>query len=247
MSYSVQAITKYESKRNPSKVKIDDILININKGFLGDFDTVSYHEVLENLNRKIYFDIEKIDKPDLIYEIINELIKFYETKGLTDIKYILTLNESSPHEGYSYHLIFWNYACNYLELKESLKEFMHITNNKYNAFIDLRVYSNKRLFKLPYNYGVKQNTGIDLNSNNYHRIIIPKKDKIELDSEGKLTKQFIKRILIQDITNIPVKRIKINPSLIDAINKINYVNISAGDKTVSDDVIDKLNNDINKV
>lgn len=232
MSIKVLSLTKYEGKPTHQNINYDKFSEMIKKGINGEISEKSVHELLDKDKRKMYFDIEKIPetKPELINEMIDALKKFFETKKVRNIKYVLTINEGSPHEGLSYHLIFYNYSCYYNELKDAVKEFL-FNNEKYNTYLDTSVYSVKRLFKMPYNYGIIKGKGVDLNSNNYHKIVeIPEN----------LDKSTLSRYVIQDTNGTIFKRLNVNAKLKSAITKIKYTEISAGDKDAPDSVIDDL-------
>lgn len=135
----------------------------------------SRYEVL-GYRWKLMLDIERIpfDKPDMIYDIIENFNKFMKHKNAVkvDMDYVLTMNTSSPnHKGLSYHLIFYEYSALRDMIKYCLLEFVHTDFGKeFIDYIDTSIYTNNRLMKLPYYIGITKQ-GIDTNADNYHRII----------------------------------------------------------------------------
>lgn len=176
----VTSIQSYKQSyaRNYKYISLEDILINLSDGYLNNkVETkTSRYEVLSNITRKLYFDIENIptDQPDLIHQIANDINIFIKNKDpvqvTEDLKFVKTINySSSTHTGLSYHLICYNYCMNVLNLKGLVKEFLATSGSKYNSYIDPLVYSKIRLFKLPYYLGIIKDKGLDTNLDNYHR------------------------------------------------------------------------------
>ena len=256
--YSITKIKRFEEQRTTINVNPTEVFDIIKSGHNGEFQKYSCYEVLTKAIRKMYFDIENIPKEstEMINDIIRDLKVFYEYKITTKskefkkpdkiptkskIKHVLTTNLASPHDGLSYHLIFYNYSCNYLTLKDSIKEFLHYYP-EYSKFIDLAVYSKDRLFKIPYSYGIKKGESIQLNTDNYHRFVYT-------DSNGTaLTNLVLKRFMIQDVNGTITANITPDKNIVDAYVKIKYVKISAGDADgVTTDKIEKLKSDIKQV
>ena len=164
------------SRRRWRKMSKADLIAEMDKRTVNT--TVSRYEVLCQRMRRVYFDVEKIptDKPELINELITDLRKFYAKKlnfdDTQNINVVYTLNTGSKtHEGLSYHVIFPNICLDYTKQKLGVLEFVNSEEgSKYKEFIDASVYSSIRLFKLPYYIGIVD-TGIDTNTDNYHRII----------------------------------------------------------------------------
>ena len=119
----------------------------------------AYFEIFNGYdNVKIFMDIEnyKDETNNTLVNLINDFIKYFneETKNKYDISnYILTENENSRHPGRSFHLIFLNVCLNYRNLRNLIFNF--VENHKiYKNIIDTSVYSNNRLFRLPYQHTV---------------------------------------------------------------------------------------------
>ena len=88
----VYHISSYIGYREIINIPMNDLLIELTK----ENTEKSYYEIL-NGNVKLYFDIEQIpfEEPDLIYEIIERLIKFIKDETNIEItKYVLT--EKNP-------------------------------------------------------------------------------------------------------------------------------------------------------
>lgn len=113
-------------------------------------------EVLYNTDYiKIFMDIENyFDTSDtLLNNLINDFIEYFNNnKGILDSKltkkYVLTENKHSRHNGRSFHLIFTDKKILMPNLKKLICGFVE-KNTQYEKIIDVSVYSNKRLFRLP--------------------------------------------------------------------------------------------------
>ena len=137
---------------------------------------VSLYEILDLYTpTKLYFDIENINcnEKDFIYNIIRDLKIFVKSTTITDknpngielTDYVLTFNnESSSHDGLSYHLIFNHYFSRPIGIKSLVLNFIE-KYPIYADYIDVVVYSKNRLFK-----SVNQ-LGIDGNINNKHVLV----------------------------------------------------------------------------
>lgn len=174
----------------------NDIIILHNEGCNTH---ASRYEVLNKSVRKVYFDIEKIptDQPELIYQILSELNKFFKSKAPEqvedDMEFVVTHNKASAtHEGLSYHAICWNYSMDYKNLKGLVLEFINTVGSKYNEYIDSAVYSSIRLFKLPYYIGLQKQNGLDTNPDNYHYM---------LNTPEELDEEYVSKYLIQYTKN----------------------------------------------
>lgn len=138
-------------------------------------ETSIFEILMTNDPVKIYLDIENIPKDDtqLIYEIINKFKEFVKRTANYDLeKYVLTQNQHSRHEGLSYHLIFTEYYVRHnYEIKAMITQFIS-ENPDYKNFIDMSVYSNKRLFRCINQKNVKnKNTDGEIDDDDMHKII----------------------------------------------------------------------------
>lgn len=177
-------------------------------------------EVLCNINRKMYFDIEKIPRNNerLIFNIIRDIclfinneVELYGNKTFEEYKllytdqtidpnsYLLTKNIASvQHEGLSYHLVF-PYVISATDNKKLVGMFTTMFN-QYQNYIDPSVYGQLRLFRLPDNGKV---TGEGIDNNDKHIIL----------------KGSLKELYIQDIQNC--KQLNVN----SIINWNSYVEV----------------------
>ena len=150
----VYHISTYIGQRTLIQMPIDELVVELTK----ENTEQSYYELL-NENVKLYFDIEKIpiNEPDLINQIIKDLIDFFKKESNIDInKYCLTINKGTKtHNGLSYHLIFPEYyiSSNYY-LKCIVNKFIKL-HYEYVNFVDGQVYARNRLFKCVNQYGFK--------------------------------------------------------------------------------------------
>ena len=141
--------------------------------------STSRYEVLVNVNRRLYLDVEGIpfENESLIYELQTDLNKFLHEKDSKqcdkDLIFVITYNQSSAnHIGRSYHLICTNYSMSFINMKGLIEEFVNTDGIKYKEYVDCSVYSKKRLFKLPYYIGIThENQGLDDNLSNFHNIV----------------------------------------------------------------------------
>lgn len=138
-------------------------------------ETSIFEILMTNDPVKIYLDIENIPKDDtqLIYEIINKFKEFVKRTANYDLeKYVLTQNQHSRHDGLSYHLIFTEYYVRHnYEIKAMITQFIS-ENPDYKNFIDMSVYSNKRLFRCINQKNVKnKNTDGEIDDDDMHKII----------------------------------------------------------------------------
>ena len=138
MEIQILKLKNYKSKRNESK--------NIIKGSVNDIllalqNDNGYHELLfENQKYNLFFDIDKIplENDYIFYDFITQLSNDIDI-DITDIKFTL-----SKKETLSYHISIPRYRA-------GLKEQLHLAKQLKENFdyIDLAVYQNNRLFRLP--------------------------------------------------------------------------------------------------
>lgn len=116
-------------------------------------ETCSY-EILDKPIRRLYLDIEGIESAeahdhDIIKLIIRKYCDFINIP-FDDANVKVTYNQNSTgHEGKSYHVIFPRIAMDYLLQKQVIKAF-RIVYPEFRGYIDNSVYSVIRLFRLPY-------------------------------------------------------------------------------------------------
>ena len=138
--------------------------------------STSRYEILRNQWRKVYFDVDGVpDTPenqDLPVRFVKGWCKwianFTHRPELENMKYVITMNHDSVnHNGLSAHIVCWEYAMVATEIKNSVIMFCNTTDEgaEFKDYVDLVVYSQLRLFKLPNYVGIP----ID-NKKNYHKI-----------------------------------------------------------------------------
>jgi hypothetical protein len=184
--FSYVSILKSYKENRPKNVKklLDGTKL---KEFIINSLLANYEQYEDNVNNKysmfeiitgrvkIFFDIEKIpqENDNMIDEIINDIRKFVkETANIDLMNYGLTLNRGScNHEGLSYHLVFTEYSIDVRKLKKLVTAFINTEEySKYKDVIDAGIYNLRRLFKLPYQYGVqRENESKSLND--YHEVV----------------------------------------------------------------------------
>ena len=157
----------------------------------------SHYEILSGYT-KPYFDIENVDKDDIIHGLVEEIIqKFNKVFECKVSGYVLTRNEhSTNHKGLSYHLILSGVKL----YNGYLKTFV---NREFpdNQYIDNSVYNSNRLFRTIESYAIGKVTP-EKNYESVHRIFDgviygePPKTITDKDCE----KDFERMTIISDIT-----------------------------------------------
>ena len=134
----------------------------------------SRYEVLDEIERRVHFDLDGIPfglnaetMPD---RFVRGWAHFMHVKGILDnenIKYVKTTNyHSLTHEGFSSHIICYEYKMGYTELKASVILFVNTEEGKeFKPYVDTAIYSSMRLFKLPHFIGIPMT-----NEDNYHEL-----------------------------------------------------------------------------
>lgn len=157
-------ITNYFDKRHIYQLNFEQFMVLVKYQADSDNnDNVELHnnhdksilEILQDQTVRMYFDIENLDID--IEEIINKIIELlYPFININDLEkidellhnnYALTQNINSRHEGKSYHLYF-PLKTTMNDIYNFIKYFHYKTNNKYKDYIDWRVYSKNRLFRI---------------------------------------------------------------------------------------------------
>ena len=135
----------------------------------------SRYEILDTYCRKVYFDFDGIpddgQHEDIPDKFVKEWVRWMHSKGFLkteDVKYVKTTNHASTaHKGFSAHVILWEYMMDITQLKNSIILFTNtIEEGKpFREYVDIRVYTSLRLFKLPNFIGIPMT-----DVNNYHRM-----------------------------------------------------------------------------
>lgn len=220
-------------------LSLDDTINLISNNSFNMNSTNTLCEILSQYVR-VFFDLENIpeDKPDIIYEMINDFIKYCKADKLqynNDDKIIITQNLNSKHKGLSYH-IYLPIMMNIDELRK-LQLLFNVKYNKYCKYIDNIVYHKYRFFRCPgqieptltntYYEKILQNNKIN-NKFSYHKFIkigtINNSEIIYNDYKDEDLKICIKNSLIQNFKDL--NYIKLNNKLFDVKelkkNKQNY-------------------------
>ena len=157
-------ITNYFDKRHIYQLNFEQFMVLAKcQADSDNNDNIELHnnhdksilEILQGQTVRMYFDIENldIDIKEIINKIIELLCDFINNDDIEKINellynnYALTQNINSRHEGKSYHLYF-PLKTTMNDIYNFIKYFHYKTNNKYKNYIDWRVYSKNRLFRI---------------------------------------------------------------------------------------------------
>lgn len=165
---------------------------------------------IENLNDNVeYININ--DK----YKYPKFLEDFENYMGFEHQSFTLTLNNNSEHEGLSYHVI-WPYVIQFSKIKQYIIDFIN-QNPQYVLYIDSSIYSNRRIFRCPYQHkpALKRN---GRRINDYHKIIFSRRIS-DIDNNLDFC---ISNSIIQNIDGLPEINKSINISY-DEIDKYNLL------------------------
>lgn len=110
----------------------------------------SHYEILSGYT-KPYFDIENVDKNDIVQDLVKDIIKKFNEYFECEVSgYVLTRNEhSANHQGLSYHLV-----LNGVKVYNGYLKTFVIKEFPDNEYIDNSVYNNNRLFRTIESYGI---------------------------------------------------------------------------------------------
>ena len=184
-------------------------------------------EILTNNKRKIYFDIDKTPKRDIIKAI--DLLKSQVKEHLNIVdEPLIFIRENyfkSDNDLCSVHIIYNNYSIDYLQQNHLIK-FIQLSFLDIDLNIDTSIYNKNRLFNLPYNTKQKYN-----NSNFFIPYNTFTKDNYDIN---------IKNVLINDISNTIF--IDFDKKFIKETNKDNndYEVIMSDNHKLIDDLIQQL-------
>ena len=190
-------INSYSEKRHIYKLSFEEFMVlanhqadtNNNNNEIHDNKNYSILEILTSNNVRMYFDIENIPNENIIFNIINDIKKYANL----NCDYALTQNNNSRHDGLSYHLYF-PVQTTKNDIYNFIKYLHFKTNNIYFNYIDYRVYSFNRLFRIvgsvcPSRYdNVKKIIDIQRNFNDYHKLIHGNLEDTIIQNYNKLIK-----------------------------------------------------------
>lgn len=125
------------------------------------------YEILYDKPIKLFIDVDGVesDKPDLINNLIKDLIEFLNNEFKTNLNnddYALTMNTNSKsHKGLSYHIYFPKlYVSNISYINYILKLFIK-QHNIYYEYIDGVIYHYNRLFRCVNQYNAGNEAKIE--------------------------------------------------------------------------------------
>ena len=136
--------------------------------------TFSRYEVLRESERRVYFDIDGVPEGEDVEQLPDRFVKawakFMKQQGFLEdenIRFVKTINHnSSTHEGFSSHIICYDYRMEMNALRNSVIMFVNTEEGKeFEPYVDTVVYSRIRLFKLPHFIGIPMN-----DINNFHEL-----------------------------------------------------------------------------
>lgn len=193
-------------------------------------------EIINENNFRMFFDIENIptDKPNMIYEIIDKLVNYYDLPT----NYTLTFNKYSVHE-LSYHL-FFPISTNRCDILNLIFDFHYQTQNKYINYFDLLVYRYFQTLRSVYSFKYTKENIYDsynskdiINIDGYKHIVKTKSQKSKSDYEYTFYNNYhivingtLYDTIINDYYNLPDYKcnFKINPIIY--INVVKHYNVS---------------------
>lgn len=185
----------------------------------------SHYELLSGYT-KPYFDIENVDKDDIIHGLVEEIIQKFNKAFECEVSgYVLTRNEhSANHKGLSYHLILSGVKV----YNGYLKTFV---NHEFpdNQYIDNSVYNNNRLFRTIESYAIGKVTP-EKHFESVHKIFdgIIYGDSPKTFADKDCEKDFERMTIISDTTGC--KEVTINKDFIEPVKcnpkKIRKANVS---------------------
>ena len=116
--------------------------------------TLSTFEVISTPLTKIFLDLENIptDK-DIMYEKIIEDFMEYVGLKIDLVPYVVTINTHSHHPGLSYHVII-SAITTMDNIRNMVNNFIN-DHKQYADYIDNKIYTRNRLFRLPLQHGIK--------------------------------------------------------------------------------------------
>ena len=148
-------------------------------------------EMIDNIYSCIYIDFEGVqsanpDDDSIMLSFVNKFIDYYNLTSYYGTfgdkvgdKYVISKNLHSKHPGLSYH-IFIPVVMKRTDIKLILQVFL-MNHKEYIPYVDVSVYSSKRLFRVPECMDPAQRNG-QLNKQSIHHISYVNGDKIDYET-----------------------------------------------------------------
>jgi len=218
----IYSITDYISRfeKKPETIAVSKV-----REFLNDRNAgrcfVSILEYLNHDRRRFYVDVD--GGINSIEELVTRLFKFLD---MPNSNCVITENSGSRHGEMTYH-IFFSFSANRKVIKNLLRDFI-VLYPEYQRAIDLRIYDNDRLFRIPFSCKLKHNESEEVLylTTRFKRLIsnrggennIDVNDKHIIQGRFKLCEDKLEECyyefedcLIQNIFNIPKLKKKPKP------------------------------------
>jgi hypothetical protein len=191
-------------------------------------------EILTNNKRKLYFDIDKTPKRDIIKAI--DLLKSQVKEQLNNVdEPLIFIRENyfktdDDNELCSVHIIYNKYSIDFLQ-QNNLIKFIQLSFLDIDLNIDTSIYTKNRLYNLPYNTKQKYQTNFFIPFNDYTKELYDKD---------------INNVLINNTKNTEL--IVYEKKFIKETNKDNnnYEVIESDNQKLIDDLIERLPNEFYK-
>jgi len=221
--------TKDDSIEDDS-IEVDNDKFNRTEKIYNNFN----FEVLTNNKRKLYFDIDKTPKRDIIKAI--DLLKSQVKEHLNIVdEPLIFIRENyfkieDDNELCSVHIIYNNYSIDYLQQNHLIK-FIQLSFLDIDLNIDTSIYTKNRLYNLPYNTKQKYITNFFIPFNDYTKELYDKD---------------INNCLINNTNDTEL--IVYEKKFIKETNKDNndYEVITSDNQKLIDDLIERLPNEFYK-
>lgn len=181
----------YNSRDNISKIMTYDNFVNYIHSKKVLVEQKGLLEMIDNIYSCIYIDFEGVqtanpDDDSTMLTFVNQFIdyynltSYYETFGdKVGNKYVISKNLHSKHPGLSYH-IFIPVVMKRTDMKLILQVFL-MNHKEYIPYVDISVYSSKRLFRVPECMDPAQRNST-LNKQSIHHITYINGNKVDYEA-----------------------------------------------------------------
>ena len=181
----------YNSKDNVSKIMTYDNFVNYIHSKKALIDQKGLLEMIDNIYSCIYIDFEGVQTADpnddsIMLSFVNKFIDYYNLTSYYGTfgdkvgdKYVISKNLHSKHPGLSYH-IFIPVVMKRTDMKLILQVFL-MNHKEYIPYVDISVYSSKRLFRVPECMDPAQRNST-LNKQSIHHITYINSNKVDYEA-----------------------------------------------------------------